>query len=536
MAIIHIDRGRMAETTPAVVSCLWENWDIYDALLGKRWNIQKVAPNMFVGHRWGVKAEVRLVSCKRDARMGIFHFIVTSRVLGAPVSTTITLKYAVTVTGETAAQGVGDVEAKGLFGLILKIFHGKLQKLADMVILDGIEAATLVIKNLPEAAKRLSKEQRKILYQYLNDETFSIKRASSKQFFGESILEILPAGNEEIIRFETTVPKPRRIREKIQVCKKRTFILREMKELAPLAEKIRTAKNIRNKPILSMSGNEFYAKAKKIGKDLYNSYIPRNIHAALTSMLDYHANTQLRIETEGKNILLPWELLHNGDDFLCILTALARTTTNIIRPASKKLQSIKGILIVGSDPRYDLDNVKREVEALANGIKEEIEGINVRQFLSYKATKENIIRELETGEYQILHYCGHSEYKPDDPGQSYLLLSEESKLMADELARLSVEGILQLVFLNSCSSGRSSTLNEGVLGIADSFVKIGVPFVIGMMWKITDDGGLLLAKEFYKTFIKTKDPVRALSKARSIVGSIFDWQDPTWAAPIIYTQ
>ena len=223
-------------------------------------------------------------------------------------------------------------------------------------------------------------------------------------------------------------------------------------------------------------------------------------------------------------------------------TRIARTTTNIVRTTNKEFQDIEGILVVSSNPRRDLDNIREETENLVKSIKKELEEVKIKEVSDQQATKENVIRELETGKYQVLHYSGHSGYNPEDPGQSYLLLCrenrhmEESKLIADELARLSVEGNLRLVFLNSCYSGKSGGLDEGVMGLADSFVRAGVPFVIGMMWRITDDGGLLLAKEFYRQLMKTKDPIGALSKARIVVGYVFNWEDPTWAAPVIYTQ
>jgi CHAT domain-containing protein len=72
------------------------------------------------------------------------------------------------------------------------------------------------------------------------------------------------------------------------------------------------------------------------------------------------------------------------------------------------------------------------------------------------------------------------------------------------------------------------------MGLADSFVKVGVPYVIGMSWSISDAGAIVLAEEFYNRLMITKDPGGSLQRARLKTGERFDWKDPVWAAPIMY--
>lgn len=255
-------------------------------------------------------------------------------------------------------------------------------------------------------------------------------------------------------------------------------------------------------------------------------------------MFDYKKNAifRLRIESEGYISLLPWELLYNGQDFLCLRSGTFRVESGLGKSVEKE-SDIKGILIVASNARNDLVNLDLEAKIILDSIKN-ISGIKIKLLSGDEASKENVIKEIRTREYQVIHYSGHSKFEEKAPGSSYLLLNDEKHLMADELARLSRENNLRLVFLNSCLSGATTVDNDllNITGLASAFVKTGVPYVIGMKWNISDYGATLLSQVFYKNYVASKDPVEALREARRYVGEMTDWKDPAWAAPIIYAS
>lgn len=544
MAVIHIERGRIIETLPEVVSCLWENWDIYDALLDKKFNVQKQREGVWTASRKGLKVKIELIPpVRKSLQSGIFKYLISvskPKRFWLPVKTIATLTYSATSTGKTSVMGIGDMEVGGFAALMRKMGERLGNKLADEAIEGGDIACTMISKNLEKAREKLTGEQQEILDKYLKEAILAREsRMLQKRDVADNILNIVPINNKRsLVRLETSVPKRRRIREKVEVGEKIDGILAgcdEMVRSANVFETLsRNPEETSDRTDLLSSGQEFYGEAIKLGQELYSSYIPEDIHAYLTSMLDYGGDIRLKIETEGRDSALPWELLHNRVDFLCLRIGLARIVTEVVRLANKALD-FRGVLIVGSNPRNDLENVEREAiivfQALAN-----IKGIDKKLLSGRDATKENVIDEIETGKYQVLHYCGHSGYNKENPGLSFLLLDEERKLMADELARLSGDTGLQLVFLNSCLSGVTGGFGVGVTGLTDSFVKVGVPYVIGMLWRVSDQGASALAEEFYDKLSKLKDPVEALRRARLRVGGMFDWKDPIWAAPVIYTQ
>ena len=536
MAIVHFERCRIIETTPEIVSCLWENWDIYDALLDKKWRIQKQKEGVWVGNRKGINGKVELLESQKSMHSGIFKFLVTAEKYGFQVSAPCTLKYAVTSNGKTSVMGIIDVEGKGLVAIGMKIYEKLIYKFADEIIEGGEITSTMIFNNLKRAKEKLTGEQQGILDKYLG----GVILRKEELPVPISLLHIIPLNSKSLVRFEMSIPKPRRIQGEVKVDERIDRIMERAGKILRFGDIYTTLSRkttkIDKRDSLDKAGKEFYGEAVSLGYELYSSYIPSNIHGYLNSMLDYSSDIRFMIETEGRDAKLPWEILHNGEDFLCLRTRMSRVIMKRIFTSeikSNKIPTFKGVLVVGSNPRNDLENVEREAEIIFRTLKK-IEGINIKLLTGIDATKVNVVSEIETGNYQVLHYSGHSNYDRENPMLSYLLLSRERELMAHELARLSKGEKLQLVFLNSCSSGVGGGFGIGVMGLADSFVKVGVPYVIGMSWSISDAGAIVLAEEFYNRLMITKDPGGSLQRARLKTGERFDWKDPVWAAPIMY--
>ena len=221
---------------------------------------------------------------------------------------------------------------------------------------------------------------------------------------------------------------------------------------------------------------------------------------------------------------------------MCLKSSTCRVElerAQLVRESDIKKLDINGILVVASNPLSDLENVEIEGKTVLNSIKN-LPRVKTKLLCGDDASKENVIEAIKSGEYQAIHYSGHSNFEERSPGTSYLLMKHGRHLMADDLARLSKENDLRLVFLNSCLSAATRIDLFQITGLASAFVKTGVPYVIGMRWSVTDKGATLLSQEFYKELISTKDPVEALRKSRIYVGHRTDWKDPAWAAPVIY--
>ncbi|MGB9179147.1 MAG: CHAT domain-containing protein [Pyrinomonadaceae bacterium] len=122
----------------------------------------------------------------------------------------------------------------------------------------------------------------------------------------------------------------------------------------------------------------------------------------------------------------------------------------------------------------------------------------VRLFGPFEAKRTNVLRELMSRPYDVLHFAGHCVYKWDgDSTASGWIFHKEPKelLSADELNR--IDRIPKFVFSNACESGitpdRSGERTaELAPSFAEAFFARGVSNFVCTAWPVDD----LAAREF----------------------------------------
>ena len=532
MAKIEFQRGDEFNCPVEIFQFVFSDWSVADKVTGGKWNVKK-HNNTVSGGMEGFWAKFALqypLEFKNGA--GTFKYYVT---LGGKLihgSGMLEIKYRAVDENFTYNASKIDLEVKGFLStLLLKYsYYRTLQILTDRLVKDQLEACKIIAKDSQTVMKLLSNEQKNELNRCLE----KIRKGDTF----ESTLEIIPHNSKCSLEFVTSIPKYHRVKEDVELKETYPEFLDKFNNLIERGNTYCTiSRSTENSGKIEDASRDFNQDIKNLGNALYNKYISNTkIGSELNSMFDYpkKANFMVRIEAEGYGSLLPWELLHDGDDFLCLKSSTYRAELDRNKSAENEL-GIEGVLVVASNPLDDLPNVEHEGKVILNSIKN-ISGIKTKLLSGDDASKGNVIREIETGEYQVLHYSGHSKFEERAPGSSYLLFEDGKHLMADELARLSRKNDLKLVFLNSCSSGASATENDlfNIRGLASAFVKTGVPYVIGMKWRISDEGATLLSKKFYEIYILDKDPMYALRISREYVGYATDGKDPAWASPVIY--
>ncbi|HED04573.1 MAG TPA: CHAT domain-containing protein [Candidatus Fraserbacteria bacterium] len=375
-----------------------------------------------------------------------------------------------------------------------------------------------------------SPEQRASLKTYLQSRDSTVRSVTLEGNPAAASLSILDVGDRTLARFRTNLPRPRRGQEAVHVGQaERAELFAAFGRLARAGVAFSTLRGAEERRTL---GRDLHERLIRLGRRLYALYIPRSTHGYLTALLEAHPEAPLRLETEGPVRALPWELLHNGEDFLSLLLPLARTPVQMLENPRGFIGSVRRVLLVS--PQSDLDQAAGEIGTIYQVLTGEL-GLQVEVLAGLDASKAELVRALRAGNFDALHYSGHSCHDPDRAGASYLILNGGRKLRADELRRLAQESHLKLVFLNSCASGSTvGWAGEGVAGLADAFVQNGIPSVIGMRWPVSDRGARTLALAFYHELAQSGDPAAALRQARLAVGSDSDWEDPTWAAPLLY--
>jgi CHAT domain-containing protein len=284
---------------------------------------------------------------------------------------------------------------------------------------------------------------------------------------------------------------------------------------------------------------EFRQAAFEFGHNLYKNYFTNKLSEVMPVLLHYENNAFMKLDIDESVEGLPWEALHDGKNFLSTKLCFSRVLgAQGSRRAHKQINFENiGILLVGSDSRGDLPGVTSEVQNIA-AILSDTGFSRVELLDGLKANRKNLLELLKSGEFNILHYSGHSVFNSSYPYQSYLEFIKSERLFLHELDDFSNQG-LELVFLNSCQSGKTgldqTTGRE--LSMCRTIRESGVANVIGMLWNVSDDAAAHFASEFYG-FLSGNDQLHvaeAIRQTRCKVAMERAWQDGSWLAPILYT-
>ncbi len=152
--------------------------------------------------------------------------------------------------------------------------------------------------------------------------------------------------------------------------------------------------------------------------------------------------------------------------------------------------------------------------------------------------REELARTLERGQFQVLHYSGHS-----DPGSAggllYLVNSQTGLseiLTGDDLAGLLFDTGIRLAVFNSCRGAyvANSELSGNNRNLTEALVSRGIQAVLAMSEQIPDNVALNLTRWFYYN-LKQGSPIDlSLNRARQGLIATYGSQQFYWALPVLY--
>ena len=94
---------------------------------------------------------------------------------------------------------------------------------------------------------------------------------------------------------------------------------------------------------------------------------------------------------------------------------------------------------------------------------------------------------------------------------------------------------MRLVVLNACQTAQTSA-SDVSMGVAPGLVKIGVPAVVAMQFKIPDESAIEFSKEFYTTLAETFQVDRAVSEARRKMFINLEAGRIDWGIPVLFIR
>jgi tetratricopeptide (TPR) repeat protein len=300
------------------------------------------------------------------------------------------------------------------------------------------------------------------------------------------------------------------------------------------------------------------------GKDDFKNYLRHNQELkgdyCLTLALDYKtikekpqikpSDDKEEIEqlrerlSKSANLLwqIPWEYLHDGDDFL----ALSGRAHLVRKPfglgevkATQSPQPLRLLVVVSSPNGLVELNTEREI-----GIIQEVldparrEGFLEIDYLEI-ATLTNLRSKIKHFQPHILHYTGHGGKDPLT-NETYLACEDDDgevkPVFGDDLRRISQDSpSLQLVVLSGCMTAQTHH-HDALKGVGTTLLQDSLPAVLAMQYSILDKSGIEFAGKFYEELGKGSGVVEAVNEVRLRLFELRGKDRADWGLPALYLR
>jgi hypothetical protein len=272
-----------------------------------------------------------------------------------------------------------------------------------------------------------------------------------------------------------------------------------------------------------------------IGGSLANTYVPASLQDLICRSLQ-KATAHLVVIHDQQSSTIPWEAFYFKDRCPALELGVSRLyrIANRDRVAGQPILPPDATLrmLVVENPTGDLAGAQNEGEQLTQLFK-----ANRGEVLTLKgaeASRANVLTELGSGTYDLLHYAGHADFVELKPEASGLIL-KDGRLTAADL--IEVGKVPQMIFLNACESGRIRGSSDGSadkaqtprfvgqVSLAESFLLNGIANFIGTYWPVNDAAALKFAGTFYGGLLAGKSLSSAMREARQATKSVSqrDW-------------
>jgi class 3 adenylate cyclase/CHAT domain-containing protein/tetratricopeptide (TPR) repeat protein len=278
---------------------------------------------------------------------------------------------------------------------------------------------------------------------------------------------------------------------------------------------------------------EASADLASLGQELFALLLPEEIQDRIRKTKAEY----LVFHLDDACVHLPWELMHDGTEFLCCRFAIGRMVrTSQPARTGRRPNPVDSVqLLVICDPCGDLPAAAREGKELYHLCR--YDSRVQMELLSGAATPDSLSGRL--GDFDAIHYCGHAQHCPEQPDESGWILSG---------GNLTARGLLEsvggdrpgplLVFNNACQSGATEAwkhlLHNESFGLVNAFLLAGCTHYIGALSDLLDLGSEDFARAFYRQILASYPVGKALRQARIESRSRPGSHSLTWAQYVLY--
>ena len=198
------------------------------------------------------------------------------------------------------------------------------------------------------------------------------------------------------------------------------------------------------------------------------------------------------------------------------LNVLLQCSENVKTQANQRSESLLAI----GNPEFDrtaypdLDDLPA-ADREARGIAAKYPGAH--QLIGPDAIKTTIARRLPTAD--LVHFAGHYVTNQRRPLLSRLVLAKQGGTTDNDLT---VRELLdmrlprtKLVVLSACeTSGKDYYNGEGLIGIARTFLQLGIPLVVASQWSVESESTAQLMLKFHENRRAGQSSIEALHNAQ----------------------
>lgn len=248
----------------------------------------------------------------------------------------------------------------------------------------------------------------------------------------------------------------------------------------------------------------------------------------------------LTLDLDESLVFIPWELLYDGEEFLCRRFSMGRSTRTRQTPtmaSSRKLRAPFKVLIL-ADPGGDLPEAYREGLEIKAFLDERRNSFEI-DFQSAPVDRSFVQKSLR--DYDIVHYAGHAVYRADSPSESGWTLKDGTLTAREITAMGGLQPLPALVFANACQSGHSEERKAGdeicaphIFGLANAYLLTGVQHYVGTLWDVLDAPSREFAKRFYDFLARGESIGNAVRQARGAISDAYGEERICWASYVLY--
>lgn len=279
---------------------------------------------------------------------------------------------------------------------------------------------------------------------------------------------------------------------------------------------------LRTLAVRANGGEDDVVELRALGRHLHDYWFSDEVKAQLAA--SDQENLLLRLDESVMH--LPWELSHDGFQFLCRRFSLGRQVVALEASHSSEPPPLDPPrrFLVAHNPTGDLPGAEREARLLlahfeASNCPWTVEALGHDRL-------EPLRLALALQEADIVHYSGHA-----DNGEHCGWRLSSGRFEASRFAKLTRKP--RLVFANACHSA-ATTSAVASLTLGHRVLLAGVQSYVGNLWSVPDAPGTAFAVAFYDSLLAGDNFGRALRTARERVAELPSAGALAWAGYVFY--